>query len=246
MMTPTRLALTAILAWAMLSACTKTAAPPPEASAQQATTQLPAAPAQPSPTSEFWEGVNYRRLEPPLHTDSGPGEVEVTELFWYSCPYCYSLEPSVEKWLRDLKPAYVHFKRIPVSWDEPTRNYARLFYAAQSLGRLDELHPLIFREIHVNRNKLATEDVIAAFFQKHGVAADAFARAFHSPENDERIAADHAMIQRYGVTTVPAVIVNGRFLTDAPLAGSPQQMLQLANELIESERRAQGSRQAAR
>ena len=85
------------------------------------------------------------------------GQVEVLEFFWYACPHCYDIDPQVEAW-RKSKPAYISFSRVPVTWSEGHRALARLFYTLKSLGKLDQLHGEVFKEIHVNGDPLVAAD----------------------------------------------------------------------------------------
>src|SRR5574342_688552 len=70
-------------------------------------------------------GKDYRLLNPRQPTDSGK-KVEVIEFFWYGCPHCSSLQPSLRAWLK-RKPADVEFKRVPAvfqdSWMPLTKAY---------------------------------------------------------------------------------------------------------------------------
>ncbi|MGH8119113.1 MAG: thiol:disulfide interchange protein DsbA/DsbL, partial [Gammaproteobacteria bacterium] len=47
----------------------------------------------------------------PQPTSSGD-KIEVIEFFWYGCPHCFDLEPTLDKWLA-AKPDDVEFRRIP-------------------------------------------------------------------------------------------------------------------------------------
>ena len=138
-------------------------------------------PASTSPTSaKFKEGTHYQKLVPAQPTAVGPGKVEVVEVFWYGCGHCYALDPSIESWRAKTKPAYVEFVRVPAMWNETLRIHARLFYTAEMLGKLEELHTPIFREMHVKGNLLNTVEKITAFFREHGVSTDEFQKAFSS------------------------------------------------------------------
>src|SRR6202034_2704693 len=103
------------------------------------------------------EGVNYKRLVPAQPTEVPTGQVEVLEFFWYACPHCYAIDPAVEAWLK-TKAAYVSFSRVPVMWNEGHRSLARLYYTLQSLGKLDQLHSEVFKEIHVHGDALVAPD----------------------------------------------------------------------------------------
>src|SRR5512138_547623 len=110
-----------------------------------------------APTTEhFKEGTNYRKVVPAQPTTVAPGKVEVVEFFWYGCGHCFQLDPAIEAWRAKGKPPYVEFVRVPAMWNDTLRMHARLFYTAEALGKLDELHSTIFREIHVNNDPLTT------------------------------------------------------------------------------------------
>ena len=134
--------------------------------------------AAPSP---WQDGVNYTRLVPAQPTAVPAGQVEVLEFFWYACPHCYALDPLVESW-RKTKPPYITFSRVPVMWGEGHRSLARLFYTLESMGKLDELHTAIFKEIHVksdplvdlNNDEAQSERIQTAFVTKLGVPEAAF------------------------------------------------------------------------
>ena len=194
------------------------------------------------------EGVNYSRMVPAQPTDAPAGQVEVLEFFWYGCPHCYALEPTLEAWVK-TKPGYVTFTRVPVLWNEPDRALGRLFYTLQSLGRIDELHGAIFKEIHVNNDPLIGSD------PENGAEAEhmqiVFARKFGISEQDFRTKYEHDMgvdtamqhadqlIERYRVSSVPDFVVNGKFVTDVAAAGSPERLISLLNDLTAAEHKRQ-------
>ena len=66
----------------------------PIASAMAATTPSTAAPIP----SRWVDGKNYSTLVPAQPTSSSPDKVEVVEVFWYGCPHCFALDPSLETW----------------------------------------------------------------------------------------------------------------------------------------------------
>ena len=103
-------------------------------------------------TSErFQLGTHYQRLSPTQPTSSSPDQIEVAEIFWYGCPHCYTFDPYLESWKSDLS-ANVNFIRVPAVWNPLVELHARAYYTAQALGKGEEMHTPIFREIHVNGN----------------------------------------------------------------------------------------------
>ena len=80
------------------------------------------------------------------------------EFFWYACPHCYAIDPLVESLeedqarLRHLFPRACDVERRAIV---PWRG---CIYTLDSLGKLDQLHGEIFKEIHVNGNPLVAAD----------------------------------------------------------------------------------------
>jgi protein dithiol oxidoreductase (disulfide-forming) len=189
------------------------------------------------------EGVNYTRLVPGQPTSVAPGQVEVLEFFWYGCPHCFAIDPMVESW-RKTKPAYIAFSRVPVMWSEGHRSTARLYYTLESMGKLDQLHGEVFKEIHTNGNPLIAADpndtagalrVQAAFLKKFGISEDAFQKASQSFAVETALQRADQLVLRYRIEGVPTFVVNGKFVADARSAGSPERLLSLVDDLATQE-----------
>ncbi len=199
----------------------------------------PTAAAQPVGPTLWQPGVNYTLIVPAQPTQVAAGQIEVLEFFWYACPHCYDLDGLVEAW-RKTKPAYVTFRRVPVTWSPGHRELARLFYTLQALGKLDQLHGEVFKEIHVAGNPLvaedgdeaATERIQMAFAKKEGISEDAFQKAYHSFAVDADVQKADSLVQRYRIDGVPTFVVNGKYLTDARLAGSHERLMSLVGDLV--------------
>jgi protein dithiol oxidoreductase (disulfide-forming) len=211
-----------------------------------ASTVVAAAPAQAADLTAptLWqEGVNYTRIVPGQPTSVPAGQVEVLEFFWYACPHCYALDPLVESWKKS-KPAYVSFARVPVTWQDGHRALGRLFYTMKALGKLDQVHNDIFKEIQVNNDPLVgrdladTERMQAAFAVKEGIPEAAFKNEFEhgfSTSNDLRNADE--LVQRYRVDGVPTFVINGKYIADVRSAGSPEKLMALVGDLAAQEHR---------
>jgi protein dithiol oxidoreductase (disulfide-forming) len=194
--------------------------------------------------SNSWqEGVNYTRIVPAQPTEAPAGQVEVLEFFWYACPHCYALDPLVESWKR-TKPAYITFSRVHVLWSEGHRSLARLYYTLESMGKLDQLHAEIFREIHVNgdpltatdpNNLVETERIQSAFVRRFGISEADFKSAYHSMPVDLALQRADELVQRYRVDAVPRFVVNGKYIADVGSAGTPERLMSLVGDLAAQE-----------
>jgi thiol:disulfide interchange protein DsbA len=186
-------------------------------------------------TGRFELGTHYMRLSPTQPTSSNPDQVEVAEVFWYGCPHCFAFDPLVEQW-RAQKPAYVNFLRIPAVWNPLLQLHARAFYTADALGKGAEMHSEFFREIHERGNMLDSEAKLQAFFGRFNVDAAAFKTAFDSFAVQEKLQRADELNRRYRIGSVPTIIVNGKYTTDGPSAGSYEELLALVDELVAAER----------
>ncbi|MGD0959838.1 MAG: thiol:disulfide interchange protein DsbA/DsbL [Methylomonas sp.] len=170
----------------------------------------------------------------PTQPVQNPEKIEVIEFFWYGCPHCYHLEPAIKQWLKN-KPANVEFIRQPAVFNELWGKNAKVFYTAEALGVEDKLHDDIFDAIQNKKIKLATDEEIAKFFIEHGVKEEDFQTAYKSFSVDAKLRQAEGMGPRYGISGVPTLIVNGKFKVTATSAKSQDNMLNVVNQLIQSE-----------
>jgi protein dithiol oxidoreductase (disulfide-forming) len=200
-----------------------------------------------TPSGTQWqEGTNYTRMVPAQPTSVAAGQVEVLEFFWYACPHCYALEPTVTAWLKS-KPAYVSFSRVPVLWNEGHRSLARLFYTLDSMGKLNDVHGEIFKEIQVNgdpligpdpNNAAAAERVQLSFIKRLGISEADFEKEYHGFNVETAMQRADQLAQRYRITAVPMFVVNGKYITDMAMAGAadhPERLMSLINDLAAQE-----------
>lgn len=221
---------------AQAAGVTETAPPAePRTVSVQPSVRLAARTPAPPISARFKEGKNYRKLVPAQPTSVDPGQIEVIEVFWYGCGHCFALDPAIESWRGKDKPSYVQFLRVPAMWNDMTRLHARLFYTAEALGKLDEMHTQIFREMHVRANPLNSAEQIGELFQRHGVGAEEFKKTFSSFAVESKLQRADLLNRRYRVQSVPMFVVNGKYTTDVSGAGNEQLLFQLLDELAAHE-----------
>ena len=184
--------------------------------------------------SNFQEGTDYRRLETPVSTSTTKDNVEVVEAFWYGCGHCYRLEPVIEEWLKN-KPDNVEFVRLPAVLGSNWEPHARAYYTAEVLGVLDKIHKPLMDAIHLQKRSLSNEEQLAEFFAEHGVDKQAFFKAYNSFEVETRLRRSQQLVRRYRIQGVPAIIVNGKYVTNGTMAGSVPRIFAVVNYLVNKE-----------
>ena len=187
-----------------------------------------------SPAEEFVVGQHYQEVKPAVATSTATDKVEVLELFWYGCPHCYAFEPQLQEWLKN-KADYIEFVRVPAVFAQNWEVHARAFYAAQQLGVLDKLNAPMFDAIHKEARKLGSEEEVTQFFADKGVPAKDFKKAYNSFDVDTKTRRAIALTREYGITGVPALIVNGKYRSSAQEAGDFATLLKLVDYLAAKE-----------
>ena len=160
----------------------------------------------------FEEDLHYFSVIPEQPGAEGD-KVQVVEFFWYACPHCYRLEPSLEAWLR-RKPDYVQFDRIPAMFSRPdVVLHAKTYYALRLMGEVERLHEKLFTAIHEQDKALKTQPEMEAFLKDQGVDIDAYRKAMKSFAVQTQARRAAVLAERFDIRGVPAIVVDGRYRT---------------------------------
>ena len=137
------------------------------------------------------------------------GKVEVVEFFWYGCPHCAAFEPTFNQW-RGTQPKEVKVLTLPVSWNKAMVTHQRIYYTLEALARLD-LHNQVFSDVAAAKDGLTTSASALAWAKKQGISPSQWRAAFNSPAVTQKMQFAQAQFERFGLTGVPALIVDGRY-----------------------------------
>lgn len=185
---------------------------------------------------QFKEGEHYVRMMPTQPTVGGADKIEVAEFFWYGCPHCYDLEPYINDWAKNKDPN-VRFVRIPATWNALVRLHGQLYYTEEVLVRNgvikdpDGFREAIFQEYHRRGNRMTSEAAIQKLFARFGVSEDEFQRTWNSFEINQKLRVADDLARRYSISSVPAIVVNGKYRAGAAEAGSYSKLMELIDEL---------------
>ena len=185
---------------------------------------------------QFTEGEHYVRMVPTQPTVGGADKIEVAEFFWYGCPHCYDLEPYINGWAENKDPN-IRFVRVPATWNALVRLHAQLYYTSEVLARNGVLkdaagfQETVFQEYHRRGNRMSSESAIQKLFARFGVGEEDFASTWNSFEVNQKLRVADDLSRRYTITSVPAIVVNGKYRTGASEAGSYPKLMELIDEL---------------
>lgn len=182
----------------------------------------------------YRDGVDFQTLARPVAT-TDPSRVELAEVFWYGCIHCYRLEPMLETFVEEELPEEVNFVRVPASWHPTMDLHAKLYFAANALGIVDEIHWDTFKAMNEAKNPLANESAIFKLIEDLGQDRAAFERAFNSFGVNSQLTQAKSKAAAYGIRGTPEIIVNGKYRVSTTMTGTQEKMLDVALALVERE-----------
>lgn len=185
---------------------------------------------------ELVEGRNFVTLGSPVPT-AQPEKIEVVELFWYGCPHCYQLEPTINPWAAAL-PEDVNFVRVPAMFGGIWNVHGQLFFTLEAMKADEKVHNSIFDALHNSGRKLSTADEIATFVAEQGVDKALFVKTWNSFSVKSQMEKAKKLALAYQITGVPAIVVNGKYRFDIGMAGGLQETVDVADALIQKERQS--------
>lgn len=177
-------------------------------------------------------GTDYVKLDQPVPADNRKG-IEVTEVFAFSCPHCFALEPVLQQWLAKNKDK-VHFVAVPVVANPGQEGMARAFYAAQALGKEHAYREALFNAIHRKGMDWQDPATFTQVARQVGLDPARFQAMMNSFTIATKVNRARQLTEDYGVTGVPTLIVAGRYRTSPAYAnGDNVKLMQIVSQLVQ-------------
>ena len=162
-------------------------------------------------------------------------KVVIYEFFWYGCPHCYNLEPTINNIESNLDKDTILIK-VPVALRDSWELHAKVYYALQQMKLDDNLHEKVFAEIHVNSNRLDTKEKLGNFIREEGYDADKFLSILDSFGTEIRVKKASRLANQYQIKSVPALIINGKYKTSGSYVSSYEELYDVVQLLVDKER----------
>jgi len=190
-------------------------------------------------------GKDYQLINPAQPTASG-AKVEVIEFFYYGCPGCNSLQPSLRAWLKK-KPADVEFRRAPAVFQDAWLPLTTAYHAFDAMGLVDKLHYELFSAIHDQRSLeikalLRDQKPLFDWVAKQGVDRQKFIDVYNSFGVRSRTNRSIELPGHYHVTSTPTLVVDGKYLTTPAMAGSYERYMDVLDQVIAMARKERAAK----
>lgn len=185
-------------------------------------------------SANYLEGKEYTLLDAPVRPQD-PSKIEVAEVFSYTCSHCFHFEPLISAWAKTQKPD-VALVQSHINWNAGTAPYQRGYYTIVALKLKEKTHQAIFDNLHRDNKPLGDAEAWADFLSHYGVSKQTVLANYNSFAVNSLIAQTDARILGYKVSGTPELIVDGRYHITTRLVASQEDMLKVAQFLVDKVR----------
>lgn len=218
----------AVPAWAEDSLTTAVPAPMPPAPASEGGSSTPAPILGRTGTAQL--GRDYARLDVPVRAGS-PRTIDVTVFTLYACAPCADANGVLQKWADGL-PYFVHVQNSPAVLNPHWSYLARVFFALDAIGQERTQRPYLFRAINQEGMNYADFHQMERWLDNRGVNLPAFEKAFDSNDVIALTANAPNVMRMYHVTSVPTIVVDGRYIVTPASAGGLDKLPGVLNDVV--------------
>ncbi len=178
--------------------------------------------------AQFKEGQHYKVLD--LEASSKP---TVTEFFSFYCPHCNSFEPIIQQ-LKAKLPENAKFQKNHVSFmgGNMGESMSKAYATMVVLKAEDKMVPVMFNRIHNMRKAPKNNDELRQIFVDEGIDGKKFDAAFNGFAVDSMVRRFDKQFKDSGLSGVPAVVVNNKYLVQAQSIKTMDEYFDLVNYLL--------------
>ena len=185
---------------------------------------------------QYTLGVHYEQISAaPANTD----RIEVLEVFNYGCPHCTSMQPYLIAWQKS-RPEIVELKHMPATFRPDFELYARGYFAADSLGVLQQTHAAMFEQASAHRAMVRTIDEVADMYAALGVDRDKLIAASKSFAVDMRVREVNKKLPQMKVGRTPGFVVAGKYRVRNETMRDPADVFKVVDFLVAKEAAERG------
>jgi len=193
------------------------------------TSTIKSAPKPPADFSKL-DSSKYQAVSQEIPVSTGE-KIEITELFWFGCGHCFALEAPLKAWLK-TKPDNAKFKKVPAVFSKRWEFHAQAFYTMEALNVPESAYDEFFKDIHLRKKALNNIKALVTFLDQYGKDKATVENAFNSFAVDSKVRNAIRITKASGARGVPAIVVDGKYLTSQSNAGGTGQMFDVVEQLV--------------
>lgn len=178
--------------------------------------------------AQFKAGQNYKIIN-----NEASKNPTVTEFFSFYCPHCAQFEPIIQK-LKAQLPKNAQFEKSHVSFmgGKMGMSMSKAYATMVVLKVEDKMTPIMFDIVQNMRKPPKTDQELRQIFIDAGVEAKKFDAAFNGFAVDSMVRRFDKKFEQSGLTGVPGVVVNDRYLVETQGLKTLDEYYALVNYLL--------------
>ena len=178
------------------------------------------------------EESGYKVLEKPLAVSSD--KVVMHDLFMFTCPHCQDFTPMLNDWLAKHKELEV--RQAPLASGKQAILFIAM-YEAIKLQKSDFTKADFMKFMQVKRTSMDQfKSDYVTLLSELGLNESDTVALFNEPSIQQSLEQNHGLVAQWDYPSVPALVINGKYLINPSTAGSFEQMLAVADKLISQEK----------
>lgn len=134
---------------------------------------------------------------------------ETIEYFSFSCPGCYVMESHI-KTLEHALPS-LNLRRVHVPFGGRKANISQKAFVLAELLNANQYYQDVFNRIHLDKQGFNNEQELVSFFQDFGYNKLDITNALNSFSADSMLRKMNNEAKSNRISTVPTIIVNGKY-----------------------------------
>ncbi len=167
-------------------------------------------------------GVHYRAIET-AQSDQN------IQFFSLGCRHCYRFESGLENWAHKET-----LERLPLHFDKKQWiHYAKVYFALRDINFSDDIIPVLFDEIHRNHNRELSLEKVATLFDMNAKQTQELKSSYKSDQVKKQVDAAASLAKQYRVTGVPAMVIQGKYVTDAAMTRGIHGLMRVSDYLYD-------------
>lgn len=169
--------------------------------------------AQQEDSALYEKGLHYTELQAPSCLRPSADQIEIVEVFAYTCIHCYHFEQDIaDKGWKSALPEGIRFLQLPVVWNQDQKLLAQLFWALESSGQSSaQAHLKVFEQFHDHRHPFNTRSQIYSLLEAAGLSADRVKQQLDSFLVRSDVGRSERLTHRWQIATTPTLVVAGRY-----------------------------------
>ncbi|USD41178.1 thiol:disulfide interchange protein DsbA/DsbL [Vibrio sp. SCSIO 43135] len=178
--------------------------------------------------AQFKQGEHYKVLD--LEASKKP---VVTEFFSFYCPHCNTFEPIIQQ-LKDQLPEGAKLQKNHVSFmgGNMGLSMSKAYATMVAMKVEDKMVPVMFNRIHNIRKAPKDDAELRQIFVDEGIDGKKFDAAFNGFAVDSMVRRFDKQFKDSGLSGVPAVVVNNRYLVQSQSIKTLDEYFELVNYLL--------------